>query len=982
MPRKPAIKTKTKKTPSKAITKKSASSKKNSNNKEVRILINSPELGSSGLSAQSGFISEAYTAVLQWPSTYAIYNKMRRSTPEIVMVRNAYSTWARGLSLNITLPEKPTDDDKRYQEFIYSVFDDMEGGLDTFMDTLVSHVPFLGWGWWEVVAGRRNPEWKPPKVRQTKASKEGISYEDPWRSENDDDLIGIRRLAWRSPGTFSEWEMDEYTKRLHGMWQEDYPNPKVLLPLKDSLHITFGDANNPEGLSPLEAVYRLERIHYGLSVIMGIGYEHAAGYLNVKKTETGSLSSDDKSLVKQAAMAIMTAQEGNYALWPYGLDGEIRDIGFAAGGSLISSMQHYSTLMLSVYNMQWMALNTMTGTGSFAMANDSSSMSVMSYNAMMEGFAEQLDKQVGRKLWEWNKLSFPNVTKRPKIGITKVDKSVALSDMSSFVSAMRDVLPLSEDDIKSIRKRSGFLSEVIPTKEELVKQAEEKAEITQASQPKQEDNTDTSSWDWGGQDNNSYQEEDDTELSVSAEDALNTIAKRYHELHYGGADGKQPHPDGSPQSVHGNRRARRGSTANPRAKSRAQRMEIIKRHFMNMARGTGLVSIFALEREVTRARGIDTVEFREALFGLVRQQDAVIERRSMGRAALTEAGRRAMPTEPYVLPGADGVPAPTISGGQRSTPTPAPVSVTQKARPVQPAEPEIVMMPQGEYEKLLEKEREAKELASAVTVKIKQELNGKKAFGAQFNTKGGVPRSVIEKKLLTENKINNWNTHFKDAYSTDLATTVSFFNYVDPETGLTSAVTSVDIGTETLEIKGKILSVGKEAVGSFTRTINRDGSMYNNFFTLNREYQGNSFGKRFYENIEENMMLAGLKKITISANIDVGLYAWARMGFHTRNEDDWNMFRSRAKSRWKQTYLEAKRAGYTLGYIDFPPVTKMFELAALSAPWDGKYAFQKSKSKRFGQDFLLSSHSWSATKTLDINDTGFISGQLYYESSK
>src|SRR5690606_19667698 len=142
-----------------------------------------------------------------------------------------------------------------------------------------SYVPFMGWGWWEVVGGVRDPNWRPP------------DKEDDWRSQYDDGLPAIRRLAWRDHASFVQWDADERTGRVRGFVQHDYPNPEITIPLARSLHLTYGDPVNPEGLSPLEAVYRLERIKYGLEMIQGIGYEHAAGY--AKFQATAALTDDD-----------------------------------------------------------------------------------------------------------------------------------------------------------------------------------------------------------------------------------------------------------------------------------------------------------------------------------------------------------------------------------------------------------------------------------------------------------------------------------------------------------------------------------------------------------------------------------------------------------------------------------------------------------------------------------------------------------------
>ena len=45
------------------------------------------EIGSSGLEAWSGFIREAYHADLQWPKVQPLFSRIRRSDPELTIVR-------------------------------------------------------------------------------------------------------------------------------------------------------------------------------------------------------------------------------------------------------------------------------------------------------------------------------------------------------------------------------------------------------------------------------------------------------------------------------------------------------------------------------------------------------------------------------------------------------------------------------------------------------------------------------------------------------------------------------------------------------------------------------------------------------------------------------------------------------------------------------------------------------------------------------
>lgn len=407
------------------------------------------EMGTSGLKEYSGFVNEAYNTALTWPTVAPLYSRLRTSTPEIVMIARAFTAWGRNVVPILDMPDQPSDDDKKYADFILSDFENMEGGAGELIETIVGRVPFDGWFWWDAVPGVRDPNWVPPDPQ------------DPWRSEASDGLVGIRRFAPRDTNSFFQWEFNE-KKRMTAMVQWDYPKPQVKLPLTHALHMTFGDPHNPEGNSPLQAVWRLERIRYGLEVIQGIAFEHNAGFVSVTKTQPGTLSAESKTAVQDAAKAILTAQEGNYALWPYGMEGQIIDVGFQAAPSLLEAIKNYSVLMLSVYMMQTIALNTMTNTGAQASQVDSTQLAVFTFNAMLDGFAQQYDDQIGKRLYLWNKDAFPGLTKRPRIKFRHVENNIALAALGSFIQTVDGVLPLGDEDYKAIRMRSGFLPENNP----------------------------------------------------------------------------------------------------------------------------------------------------------------------------------------------------------------------------------------------------------------------------------------------------------------------------------------------------------------------------------------------------------------------------------------------------------------------------------------------------------------------------------------
>jgi hypothetical protein len=185
------------------------------------------------------------------------------------------------------------------------------------------------------------------------------------------------------------------------------------------------------------------------------------------KTEN-ALSAQDKADIRRAARAITTAQEGNYATWPKGITGELKDVPFSAASSILEAIKYFGVLKLMVYNMQWAALSSVTGVGSNAAMTDSSQMFITVYNAMMEGMIAQADAQIGKRLFTLNADRFPGMVKRPRLTCTPIEKQVALTDLSAFLDAI-GWMDLSEEDFKDIRRKSGVLRESIPAQEDVIR---------------------------------------------------------------------------------------------------------------------------------------------------------------------------------------------------------------------------------------------------------------------------------------------------------------------------------------------------------------------------------------------------------------------------------------------------------------------------------------------------------------------------------
>lgn len=408
------------------------------------------EAGTTGLRIYSGMIAETWNAELRWPQAWIVYERIRRTDPEIGIVKNIFSALAPNVRLNVKLNRNATDDDKRFQQFLYECIDDLEGGFSEFLSDCVSTVPFFGWGWWEAPACIRNPDWRPP-------------VETEWRSQFKDNLLGVRRLSYRHPSRFERWDVEpppgeQPQGRVRGLYQvTDFGQRHMWL--RDSLHITFGDTFNPEGLATLEAVYRLERIKYALEVIQGIGFEHSAGH--VKFSSKQKLTPDDKTHIRAAARAVTSAQEGNYIALPEHIDADMVDANFAAAQTILEAIRYYGILKLQIFNMQWVAMSTTSGDGSYAAHSDSSAGFYATFNSMIGSFVRQFDRQIATRLYRWNKAYFPNISRRPFIEALPLEKDVDLTALGTFVKdVFGGIVPITSQDIQSIRKKSGFLPDV------------------------------------------------------------------------------------------------------------------------------------------------------------------------------------------------------------------------------------------------------------------------------------------------------------------------------------------------------------------------------------------------------------------------------------------------------------------------------------------------------------------------------------------
>jgi len=415
------------------------------------------EVGKSGNSQWGSLIRSILESDFTWPECWEEFDKIRRTNPEVSVVRMLYTSTAREVDLKYEPPEDATPEDEEFTDFLNSCLADID--LEAFKETLITQVPFMGWGLWEIVPGLRTEGWVAPDGKL-------------WESFNTDGLIGIRKLAWRDQSTLEEWMRDD-TGQPSAMVQRVWPDPKIELDLSYCLHLIYGDQTVPTGLSPFQAVARLRRIKHALEIVQGMGFEHSAGH--VKFTVKAKMTEDATAQMAAAAKAIMTAAQGSYATAIEDqYDFTLEDVPFAAAADILKSISYYGMVILQIFAAHFIAVATTSGTGSYAATSDHSAIYLTAFNAIMSGFSKQTGRQLASYLRKANGDRFKNITAYPELQSSEVKKVIPLADLAAFLKAFSAVLPINDEDARAIRDQSKILPADQPTNAEDIGKAQSK----------------------------------------------------------------------------------------------------------------------------------------------------------------------------------------------------------------------------------------------------------------------------------------------------------------------------------------------------------------------------------------------------------------------------------------------------------------------------------------------------------------------------
>ena len=113
-------------------------------------------------------------------------------------------------------------------------------------------------------------------------------------------------------------------------------------------------------------------------------------------------------------------------------------------------------------------------------------MMLKGWNNMMDGFAEQVGEQLWTQLARYNPELFAKATTKQKLTATPIEKESNLAELATLIQTLFPVMPIGEKDWLAVRRKIGFLPEVMPEEEIEPEPIPEESESEPTEEPEDE----------------------------------------------------------------------------------------------------------------------------------------------------------------------------------------------------------------------------------------------------------------------------------------------------------------------------------------------------------------------------------------------------------------------------------------------------------------------------------------------------------------
>ena len=286
------------------FTKKAEDKLESEENKELPNFHESP-IGSTGTENYGGYFEEEYLDALRNNERADVFDKMRRSDPQVMMCLSAVKNPIKSASAEIVSAGDDFfyENDARLIEKI--LFESMATPFGRFLSEALTMVEF-GYSMFEVT--HKN------FINQPIYDNEGNKVLDSY--------TGIKNIGFRSPKTIERWNLDHETGDLLSVDQLAFGEVgrQVTIPAKYLLLFTLNrEGSNYEGISALRPCYGNWWRKNNFNKINAIGIEKFAVPTPIATIPQGRQASTQYSKLI-TALEKYTTHQSNYLIKPEGLD--------------------------------------------------------------------------------------------------------------------------------------------------------------------------------------------------------------------------------------------------------------------------------------------------------------------------------------------------------------------------------------------------------------------------------------------------------------------------------------------------------------------------------------------------------------------------------------------------------------------------------------------------------------------------------------
>jgi hypothetical protein len=393
------------------------------------------ELGVYGKNTYTGDIrADEFLQELRGKKAIQKYREMRDNNAIIGSIMYAVEQTLRDVKIEV----QPADDSeaaKKEADFLKSVVEDMDHSLDDHISEALSHLTY-GFSWFEVVYKRRSGD--------SRSSKKNSKYTDG--------RIGVKKIAIRAPWTVRDFEVDQDTGEVLGMYQDSTWNkPIKMIPVEKSLYYRTTSLNNdPSGRSVLRNAYVSYTYLNKIQGYEAIAIERELHGVPIGRMPAEYLSADateDQANLRRQFEKILRDLKNNeqgYALLPSDLyvdaDGKptnqrLMDVELiTANGSrsididpVVKRYQHDIARSLMA---EFLMLGS--GSGSYALSKTKTDLFLRSLESYINTIVDVLNKQLVERLWQLNGLDWATM---PKL----VAGDVAPHDLREIAAFLRNI---------------------------------------------------------------------------------------------------------------------------------------------------------------------------------------------------------------------------------------------------------------------------------------------------------------------------------------------------------------------------------------------------------------------------------------------------------------------------------------------------------------------------------------------------------------